>query len=176
MEKLQLYINIGILFSIILGTLLHFTYDLSEKNKLVGYFSATNESVWEHTKLTIFPAILTTLIIYIKLYPNASNLFPALATAVLLPIIIIPSLFYLYIKFTKHPVFPLDITIYLISVIITLKTIQQLLQKPQVSLNQNILSLIIFIFTINAILKYTYNPPNLSLFKEFKHKLYINRS
>lgn len=173
LNSLHMYINIGIIFSIILGTLLHFTYQLSNSNKIVGYFSAINESIWEHTKLAVFPINIATVIIYSLLGESANNLFPALAIGAVLPIIIIPSIFYFYVSFTKHPIFPLDITIFLISVIVTLKVIEKILLLPQVNLTLNLLSVIIFIFTISSIFSFTYNPPNLKLFKEGSFKLYI---
>ncbi len=52
------------LFISILGTLLHFTYDWSGGNFVVGLFSAQNESTWEHLKLLFFPMLFLTIIQY----------------------------------------------------------------------------------------------------------------
>ena len=41
----------GIVFTVIIGTMLHFTFELSGNQPVVGVFSAVNESVWEHLKL-----------------------------------------------------------------------------------------------------------------------------
>ena len=41
----------GIVFIIILGSILHFTFEWSGSQVVVGVFSAVNESVWEHFKL-----------------------------------------------------------------------------------------------------------------------------
>ena len=63
----------SVTFSFILGTLLHFTYELSGNNPFVGLFSAVNESVWEHLKLVFFPMAITTIIgsFYFKeTFPN----------------------------------------------------------------------------------------------------------
>ena len=43
------------IFVMILGTLLHFTYEWSGGNLLVASFSAVNESTWEHLKLLFYP-------------------------------------------------------------------------------------------------------------------------
>lgn len=53
---------ISFLFVSILGTLLHFTYDWSGQNPIVGIFSAQNESTWEHLKLLFFPMLFLTII------------------------------------------------------------------------------------------------------------------
>jgi hypothetical protein len=42
---------------VIAGTLLHFVYGWSGQNFLVGLVSPVNESVWEHTKLLVFPVV-----------------------------------------------------------------------------------------------------------------------
>ena len=39
------------IFISVLGVLLHFTYEWSGDNAVVGLFSAVNESTWEHLKL-----------------------------------------------------------------------------------------------------------------------------
>ena len=54
-EKIRSYLIFSIIFTFILGTLLHFTYKWSEENAIVGIFSAVNESTWEHLKLLYFP-------------------------------------------------------------------------------------------------------------------------
>lgn len=52
----------GFLFTSAAGTLLHFLYEWSGKNPVVGTFSAVNESTWEHMKLLFVPLLLTALI------------------------------------------------------------------------------------------------------------------
>lgn len=49
------YETIGMVFIILLGSLFHFTFELSDFNPVVGAFSAVNESVWEHLKLGFWP-------------------------------------------------------------------------------------------------------------------------
>lgn len=44
-----------VLFVLVFGTLIHFTYDFSGEAKIVGVFSAVNESTWEHLKLVFTP-------------------------------------------------------------------------------------------------------------------------
>ena len=54
-EKIKNYQIFSVIFIFILGTLLHFTYDLSNGNQIIATFSSINESVWEHLKLLYFP-------------------------------------------------------------------------------------------------------------------------
>ena len=64
----------GMLFVSILGGLLHFTFELSGFNPIVGTFSAVNESVWEHLKLGFWPILLLT-IIRIQVYTKTNQQF-----------------------------------------------------------------------------------------------------
>ena len=60
--NIKKYCIIGIFFTVLLGTLLHFTYDLSGNSDFVAILSAVNESTWEHLKLIFFPMIVFMLI------------------------------------------------------------------------------------------------------------------
>ena len=53
---------IGLVFSIIVGTIGHFLYDWSNQHKLFGFLFAKNESTWEHIKLGVTPIILWTVL------------------------------------------------------------------------------------------------------------------
>ena len=56
-RKTLAYEIAGIAFIILLGSALHFTYELSGESPIVGVFSAVNESVWEHMKIAFSPQI-----------------------------------------------------------------------------------------------------------------------
>ena len=43
--KFQIF---SVIFTWILGTILHFLYEWSGDNKIIASFSAGNESTWEH--------------------------------------------------------------------------------------------------------------------------------
>lgn len=63
----------GTILVLIVGTLSHFVYEWSEKNRFTAAFFPTNESTWEHMKLLFFPMLTFVLIItpFLKQkYPN----------------------------------------------------------------------------------------------------------
>ena len=65
---------VGLLFTLLTGFLLHFVYEWSGDNPLVGLFSPVNESVWEHLKLLFFPILAYSIVeyfIYGKNYPTS---------------------------------------------------------------------------------------------------------
>ena len=60
--NLKKYCVIGIFLTVLLGTLLHFTYDLSGNSDFIAILSAVNESTWEHSKLIYYPMIIFAII------------------------------------------------------------------------------------------------------------------
>ena len=60
------------LFVVLFGVFLHFAYELSGNNPIVGLFAPVNESVWEHLKLLFFPML--TLTIWDLFITNRNNL------------------------------------------------------------------------------------------------------
>ena len=52
----------GFVFTVVLGPILHFLYDLTNQSVLVAPFSAINESTFEHMKLMYFPMLIFSLI------------------------------------------------------------------------------------------------------------------
>ena len=86
----------GLIFTSAIGTLLHFAFDWSNQNVIVGIFSAVNESIWEHIKLLYFPLLIFTLIENHFLKPLPRNFWCAKAVGVLIGVITIPTLYYTY--------------------------------------------------------------------------------
>lgn len=57
-RSLTLWQTAGFIFTGIMGVVLHFLFDWTEGNIAVPFFSAVNESIWEHTKLLFFPMLI----------------------------------------------------------------------------------------------------------------------
>ena len=74
-RRLNIFLIIGAVFTIITGTLLHFVYEWSGESLFVGIFSPINESVWEHLKLLFFPMSVWILIGYFILEKNSKLTF-----------------------------------------------------------------------------------------------------
>jgi hypothetical protein len=154
---------VGIIIICVVGTLLHFTYELSHHNKLVAVFSAVNESVWEHIKICMTPTILWSVYEIIK-YGFNSNFLVAKSLSLLTIIILIPILFYSYTAFTKKSILFIDVICFYITVILS-----QLVFKYFISLN-NILSVYLYLsifLLIVELLAYFY-----LTFKPFKNCIF----
>lgn len=108
---------VGLVFSIVIGTIGHFVYVWSGKNKLLGFFFATNESVWQHVKLGITPILMWTIVEFLTF--NFNNLFFSKFVSIISFVITLLSLYYLYKLISKKNILVLDIIIFYISLAIS---------------------------------------------------------
>lgn len=102
----------------ILGTLMHFVYEWSGENGLVGLFAAVNESTWEHMKLLFFPMVAFELYQCSKLGEAYPRILYGGFYATLVATACIPLLFYGYQIFTKGSVTVLNLLVFYVSVAI----------------------------------------------------------
>jgi len=165
-RSVLVYEVVGALFIIILGSALHFTFELSDGNPLVGTFSAVNESVWEHLKLVFWPALLFILIEYIPLKKKTDNFAAAKTVGVYLAVVIIPIVFYSYTAITGESIFLIDISTFVVAVIIGQISSYKLLTHEKLSESLNIISLVLLILLGIAFLLFTFYPPNLQPFQD----------
>ena len=96
LKKILKFEVFSIVFVSILGTLLHFTFDWSNSNLIVGTFSAVNESVWEHLKLLFFPMLISTTLGYFYLGKSIPSFLCARFFAVVVSILFTVIFFYTY--------------------------------------------------------------------------------
>ena len=85
----------GFAVTSLLGTALHFLYDLSGRAALVAPFSGVNESTWEHMKLFFWPMLLFGAVerIFFRDYES----FPCVKLrSTLLGLSLIPIIYYTY--------------------------------------------------------------------------------
>lgn len=166
-KKLNLYIIFGIIFTIAFGTLLHFVYQWSGSNSIVGLFSPVNESVWEHLKLLFYPMSLWIIFGYFKFGKSNPNYISAALIGLLSGLILIPVLFYTYTSITLESILALDITIFVLSIIVAFFIMRYILKNY--NLRFLTLKTGIFLWEVLFILfvLFTIFPPNLPIFKEF---------
>ena len=98
------YIIIGIIFTLVFGSLQHFFYEWSGNNALVGIFSPVNESVFEHLKLLYFPMTIWIIIGYFLYGKKNRNYFFSAICGLSVGMI------------TKTNYLVIDLTIYFVSV------------------------------------------------------------
>ena len=149
----------------IVGTLLHFLYDLTNHNKIVGLFSAVNESTWEHIKIALTPTIIYSLYDGF-VYGLNKNYFFAKLISLLLIIIIIPIIFYTYKFFLKRNMPIIDILLFYITIFISQYTFYYLLKLPNISFSCQYLSCILLFILFGFYMVLTLLPIKIELFKD----------
>lgn len=159
MKGIKSYIIAGIIFVSVLGTLLHFAYDLSGNNFIVGLFTPINESIWEHTKLIYFP-----MLFYLYISKKAKH--PCTTTAMLFGalsgVLLIISLFYSYSGIIGYNIAIVDISIFYISVIMSFYIAYKLTLSCKVEKHKVILY-VLNIIIILAYVLFTFNAPQIPL-------------
>lgn len=132
---------LGFFFISLLGTLLHFVYEKSNHNKVVGIFGAVNESTWEHIKMALTPAFLWCLIDGFY-FGNEANYFFAKLTSIVIIIITIPLIYYGYKLFSKKPILAIDVSTFFIAIILSQFAFYKILNMSAVSYNASYISVI----------------------------------
>lgn len=164
---------IVILFSLILGTLLHFTYEWSGNNLFVGSFGAVNESVWEHLKLAFFPMLILGIIEYFFVKNISNNYIEAKTIGIFLAISFIVIAFFTYTGILGVDILILDILIFIISIILGETISYKLMKRENESNNKTkVLAGIILIFLLFSFIICTFNPPKVNLFRDPITKTY----
>lgn len=112
----MLFLILSVIVISIVGTFSHFLYDISNHNKVIGLFSAVNESTWEHVKIALTPTLLWGLIDGL-IYGNNPNYFLAKFISLLIIIILMPVLYYGHKAIIKKEIFILDIISFYVVII-----------------------------------------------------------
>ncbi|MEG1917202.1 MAG: DUF6512 family protein [Oscillospiraceae bacterium] len=162
MNDLQLA---GAVFTLIVGTLLHFTYAWWGKNGLIGVFSATNESTWEHLKLLAMPLLLFGLIEYFIRGKGIANFIPVKALSLFLGMGTIVILFYTYVGIVGKHFLWADIGTFVLGVLAAYTYSAALLDTPHFSSHCAIrLGWIGLLVVFASFAVFTFFPPPIGLF------------
>ena len=156
---------IGIIIICSIGTVLHFTYELSKHNRLVAIFSAVNESTWEHIKICMTPTILWS-IYEMTIYGLNKNFLLAKSLSFLTIILLIPILFYSYTIFTKKSILFVDVICFYITVICSQFVFKSIVTINSISDISIFLSAALLTIEFVAYLYLTFNPLKNFLFKD----------
>ncbi len=168
---------LGALFISVIGSLLHFTYRAAGSYWLVGVFSAVNESTWEHLKLAVIPAAVWLLLERYVFKVRSDNFFFAKTVAVFLPPILIVGGFYGYTALLGDNFLPVDISLFVFSVISGQYVGYRLMTTPEFSKKSDKLWLGLVLAALVAFAIFTFYPPRFFLFKEPINQSYgINKS
>ncbi len=155
----------GFIFASIMGTLLHFVFEWSNKSMFLAPFCAVNESVWEHMKLLFVPLLIYTVIeaYYCSTTPGfwASKLM-----GTLFGVLIIPILYYTYTGALGINADWFNIAIFFIGALVTFYIEYMIIKQNRAfNVNETIIKLL-FIFIALLFVFFTFYPLRLPLFMD----------
>lgn len=93
-EKIGKWQIAGFLFTSVVGTFLHFLFELTGENVIAGVFSAVNESIWEHMKLIFYPMVLFALIE--RRFVGGDSFWWVKLAGISVGLLLIPVIYYTY--------------------------------------------------------------------------------
>ena len=162
--KIKKFEIISTIFIIILGTLLHFTYNWSNNNSIVGLYSAINESTWEHLKLVYYPMLITTIIGNILYKQYIPNYICIKVKGIIISMLFIVISFYTYTGIIGTNYAIVNILLFIISIIISQLYTYKLINNNYKCNNKY--SILILLLLFNCFIIFTFYPPHINLFKD----------
>lgn len=166
MQKKLFYWELaGFLFVLAVGTLLHFTYDWSGKNPLVGAFSAVNESIWEHMKMLFIPLFLFSLV---QLwFVGKPNFLAVRGLTALIGTALIPVLFYTYTGILGRNVIWVDMVIFVLAAAAAFALDFRWLSRGNFGAGwQQLAGFLLLLGLLVLFVLFTYRTPQLPLFRD----------
>ena len=154
----------GFVFTSVLGTLLHFLYDICGESIILAPFSAVNESTWEHMKILFIPMLIFAFIENKFIGNRYPDLFSAKLLGILMGLILIPVLFYSYTGIIGRSIDFINISIFVLAAAMVYY-VETLLIKNKATLGINpkiALIIICLIFLTFAVT--TFIQPDIPLF------------
>ena len=166
--KPSIWFLLGIPIISLLGSLMHFAYDLSEKSILVGIFAPVNESIWEHLKLSVYPTflwyILGSLLFEDKI--SVYNWFTCCTISVITSTIVIVSFYYTYTgALGIHSLF-LDIFSLFLGILIAQCLSLHIYNYADITKFGFYLSILISLLIFIGFTKFTFSPPKSPIFMD----------
>ena len=166
--NLKRFIWLGVPFIFLLGSLLHFAYDLFP-NVIVSIFAPINESIWEHTKLIFYPTVLWYVLYFFLATKNELLIKPKWFTSCVVSgitgIILVPFLFYFYTRAFGVESLIVDILIFFVAVLLGQFTAMHFYRYSKGLKTIWSLNILLIIFAIYIV--FTFAPPALPIFTDF---------
>ena len=151
---------------LIFGTLLHFVYEWSGENPIIGLFTPVNESTWEHLKLAYLPMLFFGLISFKFIKDVSNNFIEGLTLGIVSSMLFIVVFFHGYQLLLGSDYFVLDILDFILGIIIGEFVFFKTVYLPGFS---NIYSLVLCFVVLLGLLIcfmcFTYNPPDFFIFE-----------
>ena len=170
-NKLLIWEIGGFIFIGLLGASLHFTYELSDfSSNVVAYFSAVNESTWEHLKMVFFPGLVFALIEFTYVRDKVNNYIVAKTASLLIMPLVIAVGWYIYAPIVGRSVFPVDLALFYLAVFIGQFVSYKFLTRPPLDSKYKNYAIGVFLILFLAFSTLTFYAPQVFLFEHLDLK------
>ena len=163
--KIKNWFIIVVLVCLVLGTLLHFTYEWSGEDKIVAIYSAVNESIWEHLKLVFYPMTIMAIIGTFVIKKQKNNYWAGQAIGILTAMTFITVFFYTYTGIIGKNFAILDIASFIVAILLGEYVTYKIITSEK-KYDMEKISIVLIIALFLSFLVYTYNPPKIQYFKD----------
>lgn len=155
---------LGVAIISVLGSVLHFVFELSGEWEPIGIIAAVNESVFEHLKLAYWPVLVYAAITHVLLKKTTNNFIVAKTASVYVMPAAIMFFFYSYTAITGTENLVIDIIIFVVAVALGQIISYKILTKSKLSHGFGWLAWA-FLIALGVIYGvFTYYPPHTPLF------------
>ena len=163
---------VGFIFVVIAGTILHFVYDWTGHNRIVGIFSPVNESTWEHLKLLFVPMLLYSIVECFAVGKNYPNFIAAKSVGIILGMLVIVIVFYTYTGIIGEHFLWADILTFIFGVAVAYKYSWRIINRADIGAKANFVGIVLVLFFAACFAIFTFIPPHIELFLDPATKEY----
>lgn len=156
----------GFLFTSILGTFLHFLFELSGQSITAALFSAVNESIWEHMKLLYFPMLAFAALESRFLKPLPTGFWCVKLIGILTGLILIPVLYYTYTGILGKSADWFNVTIFFIAAAVSFRLETGLFKSGKTCPIPAWLAIALLLSVGAAFVILAFTPPQIPLFRD----------
>ena len=163
--KLKTWHITGFIYIVLIGTFLHFTYKLSGENHFIGYFSAVNESVWEHLKLIFWPAFSFSVVEFFAYGKNETDFFAVKMCSIVIALSFRVIVFYTYSGVLGFSLPTVDIASFIIAAFLCqYLSYCMLLGDSTNEKADSLRGFVVLMILSVCFIMWTYTPPSLGIF------------
>lgn len=170
-KKLLIAEIIGFVFCLVMSFVFHFAYEWLNKTPAIAWLFATNESVWEHSKIIFYPFLLFSIIEYFIIKPDIKVYLTAKSIPLILCIPIMLIIYFTYTGIIGTNYLAIDIIMTILIVLAMSITSYKILKLGYFSKYYYIYTMLAISLLVFIII-FTYFPPHINLFYDKTKDLY----
>ena len=164
-RQIGLWQLVGFAVTSLIGTLLHFLYELTDGSMLAAPFSGVNESTWEHMKLLFWPMLIFA-IVESFFFRDREDFWCIKLRGILLGLGLIPAIFYLYNGVIGKSPDWINIAIFFISAAAAYVYEARRFSSCKAKCNYPILALALLCIIGASFVLFTFVTPQLEIFRD----------